>query len=146
MRMDGIEACTLGAGLEKLPRKVRQDMDYDCDDENIYERVTYLYLLSCNQDGILADAEMDNVRMSIKYIFQQSGLMDLGDDVINDALEQLEGDNAAFYDHTIDILRKYLSKETRKGIIQDCYYMCDADGVDEREGAFLLELYDDLLG
>lgn len=146
MRIDGIESCTLNSGLQAMTEKARKDLMNECGKVDFYERVACLYLLSCSQDGKIAPEELDNVKSSISYIFSRAGVVVDVEDVIKKSLELMRIADAYLLDGTVSVFRKYLSKETLKGIINDCYYMCDADGVADEEGTFILDLYKRFLG
>ena len=146
MRMDGIEQCTLNAGLQSMGDKARKELMNECGKVDFFERVTCLYLLSCSQDGKIAPEELDNVKSSVGYIFSRSGIDVDVDEVIKKSMELMRIADAYLLDGTVSIFRKYLSKETLKGIINDCFYMCDADGVADEEGEFIISLYKRLLG
>ncbi len=146
MSVDGIETCTLNAGLQKMSEKERKDFKNECGKVSFYERLTCLYLLSCSQDGILADEELDNVKASVRYIFSRAEIEVDVDEVIKKSLELMRIADAYLLDGTVSVFKKYLSKDTLKGIINDCYYMCDADGMAESEAAFVFDLYKRFLG
>ncbi len=144
--MDGIEPCTLSAGLAEMSDKERKDFKNECGKVDFYERVTCLFLMACNQDGVLADGELENVKASVRYIFNRANIDVDVDYIISNALEIMQTADAYLLDGTVSVFKKYLSKATLKGIVSDCYYMCDADGMDIRESMFLLDLYKRLLG
>jgi len=146
MRVDGIETCTLNAGLQKMTEQQRKEFKNECGKVSFYERVACLYLLSCSQDGVIADEELENVKASVKYIFNRAEIQVDIDSVINNSLELMRIADAYLLDGTVFVFKKYLSKETLKGIVNDCYYMCDADGMAEEEASFVLDLYRRFLG
>lgn len=146
MRMDNIEACTINEGLGKLGKISRRNLNEECGEISLFQRLAYLYMTACNQDGVLADGEIENIKTSVKYIFNRAGINEDTDDIVYKALELVSSSSSFLLQDTIMILRKYLSKGTLKGIISDCYYMCDADGMDDKESEFLMKLYEKLLG
>lgn len=146
MSMDGIETYTLNAGLQKMSDKERKDFKNECGKVDFYERLTCLYLLSCSQDGVIADSEMDNVKASVSYLFNRAEIDVDVNAVISKSLEIMRIADAYLLDGTVSVFKKYLCKETLKGIVSDCYYMCDADGMDDKESAFIMDLYKRFLG
>lgn len=141
MRIDGIEACTINEGLGKLGKISRRNLDAECEEIDFYQRLAYLYMVPCCQDGILADGEIENVRTSVKYIFNRAGIEENVDDIINKAIVLVNSPASFMLEDTIIIFKKYLSKGTLKGIISDSYYMCDADGMADEEADALMKMY-----
>lgn len=146
MRVDGIDTCTITAGLEMLDDGQLKDLNNECGKISFYDRLACIYLMACNQDGLVADEELDNVKALVGFVFSRAEVDLDVDQTISRARKFMKTADAFLLDGTVSVFRKYLSKEMLKGIINDCYYMCDADGMDERESVFLLNLYKRFLG